>query len=191
MEKAFADMRAEAFSLLTGLRGELLAPDAFLRAHDRRDFVLEAKLYAWPAEGGDDDDEVLFAPHADLTSLTLLYAEGAGLQAWDEERAEWWPVGSSKGELVVNTGEFARLASHGALRNTVHRVVRGAKGVPGERVSIVLFAAPNWDASIADLVGGVVDTAWQLQSQEHNGVIAAGGVARDWDDLVGDWMPPP
>lgn len=101
-------------------------------------------------------------PHTDPTDITILaFEEGPnGLQVLPDGCADWVDVPHVPGSLLVNLGDVLRFWTNDVWRSTRHRVVtrRGVIGDGGDRLSLVFFHMPNYDAVIdcEDLGAAVV-----------------------------------
>lgn len=84
------------------------------------------------------------AAHEDINFLTILpVADQPGLQVKDAA-GKWLDVASSYSNLIVNTGDMLREASHGYFPSTTHRVVNPADDSGNvSRLSIPFFLAPH------------------------------------------------
>lgn len=119
--------------------------------------------------------------HTDPTDVTILAFERGpeGLQVLPDGADDWLDVPDAPATLLVNLGDVLRFWTNDAWRSTRHRVMarpRGARagvpsvvpsGVPsgvdddgGDRLSLVFFHAPDYDATIdCEDVGGAVVSA--------------------------------
>ena len=169
-----------------------LTPHCLRQAHTRADHTFEAKRYPQLRASTDDGHGLLrVAPHADQSTLTLLTqdtegglevlsgvggassASNASSPGESRTQEEWLRVPAQERAILVNVGNFLERWTCGALPSTLHRVVgNGSADKPDhERISLVFFAQPNWDASMHPLIA----------------VEAPCG--RDDDNMAGDLMP--
>ena len=97
----------------------------------------------------------------------MLAAEGTSA---GRAGGSWLRVPAHRDGVLVNVGDFLERWTRGALPSTLHRVVAGgARERERERLSLVFFAQPDWDASLHPLTAAEDDDTGE--------------------DLVGDIMP--
>jgi isopenicillin N synthase-like dioxygenase len=143
----------------------------FASTHSRGDHVLELKRYP-PAQT--IDSAFRLAPHADLSSLTILTQDAVdGLEVADRENGVWVPVPAQEDLILVNSGDFLQACTGGILPSTLHRVVATDTAQSTDRVSIVYFFTPDWDSK----VGCVLPCG------------SGGGGEENEPELTGDKMP--
>ena len=163
-----------------------LAPQSLRQAHTRADHTFEAKRYPPLPAATDDQGALRVAPHADQSTLTLLtqdvegglevlsgVSDAGGAGGIHAQEEEWLRVPAQERAVLVNVGNFLERWTCGALPSTLHRVVgTGSVSEPErERISLVFFAQPNWDACVRPLVAAEAPS---------------GG---DDDEMAGDLMP--
>jgi isopenicillin N synthase-like dioxygenase len=89
--------------------------------------------------------------HSDYGSLTIVRQEDrpGGLQVLDHS-GEWVDVPVVDGGLVVNIGDLMAEWTNDRWVSTMHRVVNPPRDAAGDsdRVSLVFFHQPNYDAVI-------------------------------------------
>ena len=98
--------------------------------------ALDAFAYLSPGKG---DGEFSCAAHTDSCALTVLVADGPGLECRDERTGEWQALPLGAGKVAVLVGREARALGLGGAA-CEHRVRAGA----GERTSLAVdcYAAP-------------------------------------------------
>jgi len=220
VEPLHAGLRQEA---LDALRQGPMADVVSQWGADELCSTLEMKLYVTPS--GQEplidrkDPVVRFMPHADLTLITLLlqqqdaqisrggFTTELEVSAGDlhaHSPAGWEGMRPIDGQAVVNSGEFARIATHGEAKNTIHRVVerhvvpsgydRGSSTPSSDRVegrlTAALFVQPPWHVAVRSLHHAVAD---QKLEGEYVSLLATAheSISIEPDDLGGDWMPIP
>lgn len=96
-------------------------------------------------EGASDEASGRYAcgEHSDFGFITLLYADGPGLQIC--VNGQWRDVPVVSQGFIVNIGDMAEHLFAGAFKSTRHRVVNSTGK---ERFSMPLFFEPNFYASI-------------------------------------------
>lgn len=104
------------------------------------------------------------SPHTDMSLLTLLRAEEAGLYV-TARNGEELPVVAEPGELILNGGKALAALTNNYFKPSVHRVeVKADK----PRHTIVYFAHLNCDVML-DVVDGLKDYDGGLQDEEWFG----------------------
>jgi len=83
------------------------------------------------------------ANHTDWGLLTLVVANGPGLQVYVDE--EWVDVPWEEGSLIVNVGDYLSLLSNNQLVSPVHRVLPPPPS--SSRTSFVHFQYPSFSSS--------------------------------------------
>lgn len=115
-------------------------------------------LHYPPIPDGVDPECVRAAAHEDINLITLLVAaEGAGLELLDSQ-GHWMPVETSRGDLIVDTGDMMALVTGGLLPATTHRVVNPT-GPNVSRYSMPFFVQPRSDV--------VLDSVWGGKGEAH------------------------
>lgn len=109
-------------------------------AHDRQNFKL--RLLRYPESTG---TEVRCSEHTDYGTLSLIYADGPGLEA-QTASGEWAPLEASESHPANLVGSSMRLLGINEPA-THHRVVSSSLGV---RHAIVLFVEANDDFALQD-----------------------------------------
>jgi isopenicillin N synthase-like dioxygenase len=62
--------------------------------------------------------------HRDFGVITLLLqGDVAGLEAWDDDAQDWYPVPPTEGALVVNLGNLFEQWTNDMYKSNVHRVI--------------------------------------------------------------------
>jgi len=91
-------------------------------------------------------------PHTDSGVLTILNTEqtpGGGLQFMNTDD-EWIDIQPSVTDFVINVGDLLHQWSNGRWLSTVHRVLNPRQEkTDRERLSVVYFEHPDYDARIA------------------------------------------
>ena len=102
------------------------------------------KLIRYPGRASEESDQGVGA-HKDSGFLTILLQETvAGLQVETDDG--WIDAPPRPGSFVVNIGELLELASNGALRANVHRVV--SPPADTDRLSVAFFLGARLDAAV-------------------------------------------
>jgi isopenicillin N synthase-like dioxygenase len=141
--------------------------------HLRGDHVLELKRYP-PARHAASPFRI--APHADLSSLTILTQDAVdGLEVLDRENGVWVPVPAEEDMVLVNSGDFLAAYTGELFPSTLHRVVATTKAQVTDRVSVVFFFTPDWDSQVSNVLPATSPGAEALQQLEP--------------ELCGDKMP--
>jgi isopenicillin N synthase-like dioxygenase/phenylpropionate dioxygenase-like ring-hydroxylating dioxygenase large terminal subunit len=92
------------------------------------------------------DDQFGIGPHTDYGILTVLLADGPGLEVVTPD-GEWRAVDTVPGALVVNVSDMLAQWTNDHWRSTLHRVqaVRPRAGLPGRRRSLPFFHEGDYD----------------------------------------------
>ena len=93
--------------------------------------------------------------HSDYGSLTILRAENVpgGLEVKHRD-GRWIAVGPADGAFVINIGDLMQYWTNDRWMSTLHRVTNPPRtAVPGDRLSLVFFQQPNYDAVVECLPG--------------------------------------
>jgi isopenicillin N synthase-like dioxygenase len=102
------------------------------------------KLIRYPGRASDESDQGVGA-HKDSGFVTILLQDTvAGLQV--ETDGGWIDAPPLPGSFVVNIGEILELASNGALRANVHRVL--SPPADSDRLSVAFFLGARLDATV-------------------------------------------
>jgi isopenicillin N synthase-like dioxygenase len=102
------------------------------------------KIIRYPGRDPDQGDQGVGA-HKDSGFVTILLQEKtAGLQVDGEQG--WINAPPLPGSFVVNIGEILEIASNGALRANVHRVLSPPSG--SDRLSVAFFLGARLDATV-------------------------------------------
>ncbi|AVT76397.1 2-oxobutyrate oxidase [Rhodopseudomonas palustris] len=102
------------------------------------------KIIRYPGRAADESDQGVGA-HKDSGFVTILLQDTvAGLQV--ETADGWIDAPPLPGSFVVNIGEILELASNGALRANVHRVVSPPPDT--DRLSVAFFLGARLDATV-------------------------------------------
>ncbi len=76
-----------------------------MKYHSKKDHVLEFKRYSKASSANDASLVERFAPHCDLSTITLLHQDiSAGLQIYDKNNQSWIDVPALEDTILVNTG---------------------------------------------------------------------------------------
>ena len=96
-----------------------------------------------PLRESDDQKALRAAAHGDINLITvLLSGSEPGLEVLNIDR-EWVPVDSSRGWLVINSGDMLNKCSGGFYPSTIHRVVNPTNKENRSRYSMPLFLHPR------------------------------------------------
>ncbi|KAE9581726.1 hypothetical protein CGMCC3_g2067 [Colletotrichum fructicola] len=144
---------------LLGIGLEVDPPTFFSAAHLREkgdSGTILRMLYYPPSSATSSPDDVRAGAHSDYGSLTLLFRlrGQAGLEILTRENT-WAPVpvtppgaeADALPPILINIGDLLSYWTNGMFRSTVHRVVFGGEGAPGEtdtgpRYSMAFFCHP-------------------------------------------------
>ncbi|TVU29001.1 hypothetical protein EJB05_20543, partial [Eragrostis curvula] len=128
-----------------------------------------------------DDGVTGFPAHTDYTLVTVLLANGDGLEEFDREAGSWRAVPHSAGSLVVHVGNYLEVVSNGRYRAAMHRV---ASGRGGTRVSIASLPSLAMDEKVQvpkELVGERRPAMYRESSlREFIEFLSAGGKSNDF-----------
>ncbi|KAI1148899.1 putative 2OG-Fe(II) oxygenase family oxidoreductase [Nemania diffusa] len=86
------------------------------------------------------------APHTDVGSITILFADKRGLQARHPLTHEWRYLEPKEGCAVVNVGDSLRFLSEKSFQSSLHRVIPSAGGAIDNRFSCAYFLRPELNA---------------------------------------------
>jgi len=96
-----------------------------------------------PLRDSDHKNALRAAAHGDINLITvLLSGSQPGLEVLNTDN-EWVPVDSSKGWLVVNSGDMLNKCSNGYYPSTIHRVINPNTSENVSRYSMPLFLHPR------------------------------------------------
>ncbi|KAJ0288824.1 hypothetical protein Brms1b_001739 [Colletotrichum noveboracense] len=145
---------------LLGIGLEVDPPTFFSAAHlhEKGDSgtILRMLYYPPSSATSSSPDDVRAGAHSDYGSLTLLFRlrGQAGLEILTRENT-WAPVpvtppgteADALPPILINIGDLLSYWTNGMFRSTVHRVVFGGEGAPGEtdtgpRYSMAFFCHP-------------------------------------------------
>ncbi|KAI8229917.1 UPF0676 protein [Colletotrichum sp. SAR 10_77] len=145
---------------LLGIGLEVDPPTFFSAAHLREKgdsgTILRMLYYPPSSATTSSPDDVRAGAHSDYGSLTLLFRlrGQAGLEILTRENT-WAPVpvtppgteADALPPILINIGDLLSYWTNGMFRSTVHRVVFGGEGAPGEtdtgpRYSMAFFCHP-------------------------------------------------
>ena len=93
--------------------------------------------------------------HSDYGSLTILRAENVpgGLEVKRRD-GRWVTVGPADGAFVINIGDLMQYWTNDRWVSTLHRVANPPRAhAQGDRLSLVFFQQPNYDAVVECLPG--------------------------------------
>lgn len=93
--------------------------------------------------------------HSDYGSLTILRAENVpgGLEVKRRDGG-WVAVGPADGAFVINIGDLMQYWTNDRWVSTLHRVTNPPRAhAQGDRLSLVFFQQPNYDAVVECLPG--------------------------------------
>ncbi|KAF4828804.1 UPF0676 protein [Colletotrichum siamense] len=145
---------------LLGIGLEVDPPTFFSAAHLREKgdsgTILRMLYYPPSSATSSSPDDVRAGAHSDYGSLTLLFRlrGQAGLEILTRDNT-WAPVpvtppgteADALPPILINIGDLLSYWTNGMFRSTVHRVVFGGEGAPGEtdtgpRYSMAFFCHP-------------------------------------------------
>ncbi|EPE28436.1 Clavaminate synthase-like protein [Glarea lozoyensis ATCC 20868] len=86
------------------------------------------------------------APHTDVGSLTVLFADKRGLQARHPDTGEWQYLEPREGCAVINIGDSLRFMSQKNFQSALHRVIPTPGTTIHDRFSCAYFLRPELDA---------------------------------------------
>lgn len=131
-----------------------LPEDWFGASLDRAINKLRAILYPAQAEAP-GAGQLRAGEHSDYGSLTILRAENVpgGLEVRRRD-GRWVQVGPADGAFVINIGDLMQFWTNDRWTSTLHRVANPPREVvQADRLSLVFFQQPNYDALIECLPG--------------------------------------
>ena len=113
-----------------------------------------ASLQYYPATDLPQDTSMGHFAHTDAGSLTVLFNDNDGLQAFSSERNAWEDVPPRRGCAIINVGDTLRFISHLRLASSLHRVIpwqpcsqTATAPLPGKsRSATIFFLRPNNNA---------------------------------------------
>jgi polar amino acid transport system ATP-binding protein len=143
--RALTDVGHRVLSLMAeGLR----LPADYFHRHYTYDPTVLFRIFRYPP---DDDARAGWGvgAHTDYGLLTLLKQDDVGgLQVRNRDR--WIDVPDIADALVCNVGDMLERLTHGRYLSALHR----AKNVSArQRLSMVLFLDPAWDAALEPMAG--------------------------------------
>lgn len=150
-EQYFATMSELARQLMAIFAVGLKLPDDFFEDKiDRHISMLRALNY--PSQETDPlPGQLRAGAHSDYGSLTIVRQEErpGGLQVMNKAQ-EWVDVPVVPGAFVVNIGDLMAEWTNDRWVSTLHRVVNppADKAADSQRISLVFFHQPNYDAII-------------------------------------------
>ena len=153
-ERCFRDLSQLAATIMRGFALALDLDERFFDPLiDRHISRLRVRHYPAqpepPAPG-----QLRVGAHSDYGSLTILHTEDApgGLQVFNRA-GDWVEVPIIPGTFIINIGELMARWTNDRWIATLHRVVNPprAKAHDSERLSLVFFHNPNYDADITCL----------------------------------------
>ena len=138
------------------------------------------------------------SPHTDWGFLTVILQDDVGgLQFYSHSAGAWLDVPVVRRGLVINGGDFLRVASGGKFVSPIHRVLSPA--APGaERHSFVFFLYPNYTSAVpqihnqavlaqrgsgADLTYNTLEVATTGETAAAK-TFSAGGVEKTFGDYI-------
>ncbi|WP_437861021.1 isopenicillin N synthase family dioxygenase [Sorangium sp. So ce363] len=133
---------------LIGLAADL-PPNFWKPFFSKHCSALTGVYYPEPAPEHCNNAVRRLAEHADPNMLTIL---SPGEMANGEHALEikhegsWHPVPARPGCFIVNIGDMMEFISNGRLKATRHQVVTPRERAGSERLSVVYFGNPNYDA---------------------------------------------
>ncbi len=131
-----------------------LPEDWFAPSLDRAINKLRAVLYPAQADAP-GDGQLRAGEHSDYGSLTILRAENVpgGLEVKRRD-GRWAQVAPAEGAFVINIGDLMQFWTNDRWVSTLHRVANPPRGaVQSDRLSLVFFQQPNYDAVVECLPG--------------------------------------
>ena len=90
------------------------------------------------------------APHTDYGVITLLHQDDVGGLQVATRAGEWVTAHPIPGTLVINSGDLLGRWSNDRFKSNPHRVVNSSGR---ERLSIAVFADPDFDTPIMPVTG--------------------------------------
>ncbi len=135
------------------LMAEGLGLDAdYFQRHYRREPTVLFRIFRYPPDESRSGWGV--GAHTDDGLLALLQQDAGGLQLRHGEG--WIDVPPMPDSLVCNVGDMLERLTNGRYLSALHRVKNSSAS---ERLSMVLFLDPGFDARLAPLPGVVPDSA--------------------------------
>ncbi|MGW0038076.1 isopenicillin N synthase family dioxygenase [Gordonia sp. NPDC003376] len=173
LTEMFSTMSNTAHLLGTVFASALnLDPDYFLPKTDKHTSIMRVNRYPKqeiPALPG----QLRTGAHTDYTAFTVLWQEevrSGGLQVLNKA-GDWVDVPYIPDSFVVNIGDSLARWTNDAWVSTMHRVVNPARDEAAnhDRISIVFFFQPNYDAVIECLPTCKSDTQPAKYAPIRNG----------------------
>jgi isopenicillin N synthase-like dioxygenase len=144
------------------------------------------------------DPHLMFFPHTDFGTLTLVYSKQPGLEIYSHEQGQWQPVMPRPDCVVVNVGDALHKFTNGILRSCLHRVTyRGPLAGKGktEKYSLAYFLRPEDGVLLAPLTSPLIEPLaadeapvsivdW-TREREKSYTAAAFAETKDWSRLRG------
>ena len=108
-------------------------------------------LHYFPLTGDEAPNAERAAAHEDINLITLLpVSEQPGLQVLDRQ-GNWVDVDSSRGALIINTGDMLSEATDGYFPSTTHRVLNPSGETAREsRIAIPFFLTAKFETRLSD-----------------------------------------
>lgn len=135
--------------LLRPLAASLGAPeDYFIRRFDKP--ISRGSLVYYPPQSPTAGEQQFgVAPHTDYGVITLLHQDDVGGLQVATRKGEWVTAHPLPGTLVINSGDLLGRWTNDRFKSNPHRVVNSSGR---ERLSIVVFADPDYDTLIEPVV---------------------------------------
>ena len=123
-------------------------PERFTRCFSKP--VSRGALVHYPAQAPDAGEAQFgVSPHTDYGVITLLHQDDVGGLQVSNRRGEWLTAHPIEGTLVINVGDLLARWTNDRFKSTPHRVVNQSGR---ERLSIAVFADPDYDTPIVPVV---------------------------------------
>ena len=141
----------ELSELLLGLLGEAMGVGSEYFAEFARDQACLQRMLHYPPMPADaPPNQRGVGAHFDFSGLTILLQDDVGgLEVFDAQTQQYFPVPPQRGALVVNIGDKLRRISNGRYNANLHRVINKTKR---ERYSIAFFVDGNLDFKLDPIV---------------------------------------
>ena len=140
---ACAQVLLQAFATSLGVE-----PERFTRNFSKP--VSRGALVHYPAQEPDAGEKQFgVSPHTDYGVITLLHQDDVGGLQVSNRRGEWLTAHPIEDTLVINVGDLLARWTNDRFKSTPHRVVNQSGR---ERLSIAVFADPDYDTPIVPVV---------------------------------------
>lgn len=127
------------------------------------------------------------SPHTDWGFLTFVYQPDLGVPGLELlHNGEWQPVPTvDKHTVFAQCGDFLSLYSKGRWHSPVHRVVHRPDD---ERISVIYFAYPRFDAAIPESEQPGKERVSLLKDQSADGTGTGKASSAKAKGTFGEWM---